>query len=389
MNVKRICVVTSTRAEYGLLKHLIKEIKTSQDLDLHLVVSGTHLSPFHGNTVEEIIDDGFNIDAKLDLELIDDSSQGISRSASIALNGFVKIFQSIKPDIILLLGDRYEILSAAIASMFAKIPIVHLYGGEITQGAIDEGIRHAITKLSHFHFVANDVYRNRVIQLGESPENVFNVGGLGVDAMTKIVLMSKAELEIELNFLFKKKNLLITFHPETISAQSSSDQLEELLSALSELTNTKLIFTMPNADPDSRAIYQTLNTFVATHPDAVLFNSLGQLKYFSCMALVDCVVGNSSSGIAETPSFKIPTINIGDRQKGRMKARSIIDCETKKNHITAAIQKAYSSEFQKKLNATINPYGNGGAVNQIIDMLRKINLENALKKSFYDINIKS
>jgi len=388
MNAKKLCVVTTTRAEYGLLKHLMHDIRLSKNFKLQLLVSGTHLSSFHGNTIEEIKNDGFDIDAEVDLELHDDSSTGIAKSASLALEGFTKTFQELNPDLIILLGDRFEILSAAIAGMFSKTPIAHMCGGEVTEGAIDEGMRHAISKLSHFHFVANDVYKKRVIQLGEDPKDIFNVGGLGVDAIAKIKLLSKSTLEKELNFLFKEKNLLITFHPETISNQKSEDQLFELLNALSTFNDIRFIFTMPNADPDSRSLHKVLEDFVKSNNNSVLFDSLGQLRYFSCMAIVDGVIGNSSSGIAETPSFKIPTVNIGDRQKGRLKASSVIDCGTRSEEITTAINRIYDEDFRANLQLTVNPYGDGGATTKIMKILQGLNLKDALKKSFRDLSHK-
>jgi len=300
--------------------------------------------------------------------------------------GFADAFERLMPDIVVVLGDRFEIFAATSAALIAGIPVAHLHGGETTEGAFDEAIRHSITKMSHLHFVAADEYRNRVIQLGECPKRVFNVGGMGIDAIKRIRLLNREELEESIDFKLGDKNLLITFHPVTLEGgDSSSSQMAELLAALDELKNTKLIFTMPNADTGGRELSAMVKEFVAKKPNACVFKSLGQLRYFSCLAQIDGVVGNSSSGLAEAPSYSIGTVNIGDRQKGRLKAKSVIDCNPTKPEILEALARMYCSEFQKQLLSIENPYGNGGASEAIIKILAEYPLENILKKQFYDL----
>lgn len=384
----KICVVTGTRAEYGLLRRLIGLINTSAEFELQLIATGSHLSKQHGETYHEIETDGFSIDRKIDLKLVSDTPVGLARSTSIGISGFADSFVSLKPDLILVLGDRFEILSAVVAAMFARIPIAHLHGGELTVGTIDEAIRHSITKFSHLHFVANEDYRNRVIQLGEPPNTVFNVGGLGVDAIKNIKLLDKSELETALRIKFKKKNLLVTFHPVTLEKETSLTQMNELLSALSDLKETGLIFTMPNADTDSQAIFGAIETFVSKNDNAYAFASLGQLKYLSCVAQVDAVIGNSSSGLAEVPTFKKPTINIGDRQKGRLNCGSVINCEPLKEAISLAIEYSYSPAFQHEILNVVNPYGDGGSAERIIEILRTVDHNTLIKKEFYDLKTK-
>ncbi len=385
---RKICVVTGTRAEYGLLRHVIKLLNDSNEFELQLIATGSHLSKKFGETYKEIEQDGLTIDCKIDLDLVSDTPLGLSKSTSSGLYGFGEAFNNLNPDLLLVLGDRFEILSSVIAAMFARIPIAHLSGGELTEGLIDEAIRHSITKFSHLHFVGNEDYRKRVIQLGESPDKVFNVGGLGVDAIKKTKLLSKKELEESLGIKFRKKNLLITFHPVTLEKNSSSTQMTELLNALSEIKNTSLIFTMPNADTDSRIIFDLIEEFVSINSNAFAFTSLGQLRYLSCIKHVDGVVGNSSSGLAEVPTFKKATINIGVRQKGRMQCESVINCNPKSEDITKAIKKSYSEEFKNVLSKVENPYGNGGAADSIINILKKIDLESLIKKEFYDVDFK-
>lgn len=384
--IRNLLVVTTSRAEYGILKRLMHAINLSSEFNLQILVSGSHLSKFHGNTFKEIEEDNFNINSRVDLKLENDQPKDIANSFSLGIQGFSKELRSLEPDLIIILGDRFEILSAAIAAMFLKIPIAHLAGGETTEGAIDESIRHAVTKLSHFHFVANQNYYQRVLQLGENPENVFLVGGLGVDAICHTKLLPRNTLEKDLGFKFNKKNLLITFHPQTLAKDSGMNQMKNLLSALSLLENTQLIFTMPNADPNSSVIRSQIEDFVMKNKNSISFDSLGQLRYFSCISNVDAVIGNSSSGITEVPSFNKGTIDIGDRQKGRIKAQSVISCTSDTQDISNAIGKIYTKKFQTTLINTINPYGDGGAVDKIMKILPNICLESALQKPFFDIN---
>jgi GDP/UDP-N,N'-diacetylbacillosamine 2-epimerase (hydrolysing) len=384
-NKRKLCVVTGTRAEYGLLKHLIMEIKKSDQFELILLVTGTHLSDKFGSTFTEIEEDGILINLKIDIQIVGDKPNDIANSTALSIQGFSKAYLDLNPDLIILLGDRYELLGAAISAMYHQIPIAHIHGGEVTIGAIDEGIRHSITKLSHLHFVANDVYRNRVIQLGENPNFVFNVGGLGVDAIKRINLITKDELENSLNFKFKNKNLLVTFHPVTLENSTSSHQMKELLKALSIRKDCQIIFTMPNSDTNGRVIFDLIECFVREHTNSCFYTSLGQTRYFSCLALVDAVIGNSSSGLLEVPSFKKATINIGDRQTGRLKASSVVDCNPDFRSINNSIDQIYTESFQNIISQTINPYGEGGSVESILDILNSMSYENLLKKSFHDL----
>jgi GDP/UDP-N,N'-diacetylbacillosamine 2-epimerase (hydrolysing) len=302
--------------------------------------------------------------------------------------GFADVYERLQPDMIVVLGDRFEIFAAVSAALIAGVPIAHLHGGETTEGAFDEAIRHSITKMSHLHFVAATEYQERVIQLGEHPERVFNVGGMGIDAIKRINLLNREDLEESLGFRFGKKNLLITFHPVTLEGGvSSSAQTKELLAALDELDDTQLIFTMPNADTGGRELSALVQTFADSHPNACVFGSLGQLRYFSCLAQVDAVVGNSSSGLAEAPSFGIGTVNIGDRQKGRLQAESVIDCQPVKAQIIEALEHVYSPQFQEELKTVQNPYGNGGSSEKIVKKLADYPLQNILKKQFYNLPV--
>ena len=384
--MKKVCVVTGTRAEYGLLRWVMEGIEKSPSLNLQLVVTGMHLSPEFGLTVNEIKSHGFAVDRCVEMLVSSDTPTGITKSIGLGLTGFADVIEDLKPDLVLILGDRYEILAAAISAMIARVPLAHLHGGEATEGSIDEAIRHSITKMSHLHFVATDEYRNRVIQLGEQPDNVFQVGGLGIDNISNLELLDRKTLEESLGFHFKERNLLITFHPVTLESKSSQFQMAELLAALDDLEDTYLIFTMPNSDTDGRILFQQIEKFVSEHNNASAFTSLGQLKYLSCIAQVDAVIGNSSSGLTETPSFKKATINIGDRQRGRMKAASVIDCLPERSAILNALEEIYFDEFQKKLKNVVNPYGEGGASELILEILESANLDNIVKKSFYDVN---
>lgn len=384
-NKRKICVVTGSRAEYGLLRPLIDNIKKSDQLKLILIVTGMHLSPEFGLTIGEIENDGYVVTDKVEMLLSSDTPSSISKSIGIGLIGFSDKLNFYKPDLVVILGDRYEILSAAIPALISCIPIAHIHGGESTEGAIDESIRHSITKMSNFHFVAAKKYRERVIQLGENPENIFNVGSLGIDNIKKIKLLSKDKLQKLLDFKFGSKNLIITFHPVTLELNSGENQFKELLDALFELEEISLIFTMPNSDSNSRIIMQMIEKFCKERKNSKYFKSLGQLNYLSCLNYVDGVVGNSSSGLIEAPSFKKATINIGDRQKGRLKAKSIIDCSPDKNSIIKSINKIYSQDFKNILKNVINPYGNGGASESISKIITEIKLDNILKKKFFDI----
>jgi GDP/UDP-N,N'-diacetylbacillosamine 2-epimerase (hydrolysing) len=382
---RKICVVTGTRAEYGLLRWVMEGIKESFDLDLQLIVTGMHLSPEFGLTYKDIEKDDFTIDRKVEMLLSSDSPVGVAKSMGLGLIGFGDTLQQLQPDLMVVLGDRFEVFSSVAAAMVARIPVAHISGGETTEGAFDEAIRHSITKMSHLHFVAAQKYYDRVVQLGEQPDRVFLVGGLAVDNINKLNLLTREELEGSLELNFAEKNLLITFHPVTLEKETAAHQMEELLIALEALTSTNLIFTMPNADTDSRALFKMIERFVSGHANARVYTSLGQLKYFSCIKYVDGVIGNSSSGLTEVPSFGKGTINIGDRQLGRLKAESVIDCDPDRMSILNALERLYSSEFKRNLGSVVNPNGNGGASKKILRVLHEHPLENLLKKSFHDL----
>ena len=384
--MKKICIVSGTRAEYGLLRWVMEGIRQSPELELQLVVTGMHLSSEFGMTVDAIEDDGFTVDHKVEMLLSSDTAVGVTKSMGLGMIGFADALAGLKPDLLLLLGDRYEIFAVAASAMIARIPIAHLHGGETTEGAFDEAIRHSITKMSHLHFVAADEYRRRVIQLGEQPEHVFNVGGLGIDNIQRLKLLGRDELEAALNFKLAKRNLLITFHPVTLEQNASAQQMNELLAALAELKNTGLIFTMPNADTEGRILFRQIELFCEKHSQARAYTSLGQLRYLSCIQHVNGVIGNSSSGLAEAPSFKKGTINIGDRQRGRLKAASVIDCEPEHNSIRIALERLFSAEFQAQLSAVENPYGNGGASEAVLNILEKMPISGLLKKTFNDLS---
>ena len=381
---RKICIVTGTRAEYGLLRWVMEGIREAQELELQVIATGMHLSPEFGLTYREIEKDGFCIDHKVEMLLSSDTPAGLSKSMGLGLIGFGEALQQLQPDLMLVLGDRFEIFSAVAAAMVARIPVAHLHGGETTEGAFDEAIRHSITKMSHLHFVATEEYQKRVIQLGECPDRVFLVGGLGIDNIRKLDMLDRSALETALEFKLGSKNLLVTFHPSTLENGTSGQQMAELLAALEMLKDTHLIFTMPNADTDSRVLFEMIDQFVTKHPNARSYISLGQLNYLSAIRHVDGVVGNSSSGLIEVPSFGKGTINIGDRQRGRLKAKSVIDCVSERGSITAGLEKLYSKDFQITLKAIQNPYGEGGASEKIVRQLTGCKLESILKKSFYD-----
>jgi len=378
--------VTGSRAEYGLLYWLLKEIKSSSDFSLQLVVTGMHLSPEFGLTYKQIEQDGFEINRKIEILLAADSNSSLTKSMGVGLIGFADCFCDLKPNLIVLLGDRFEIFSAATAATVAKIPIAHIHGGESTEGAFDESFRHSITKMSHLHFTATETYRKRVIQLGELPEKVFNVGALAVDNIKKLSLLSREEFEESIRFKLKKRNLLVTYHPVTLEDATSGEQFGNLLSALDSLSETGLIFTHANADTGGGVINEMIGDYVARNSEkAVAHISLGQLRYLSAMQHVDAVLGNSSSGLLEAPSFKIGTLNIGDRQRGRIKSDSVIDCDYSEQEIRDGLEKLYSDSFQLTLKSVKNPHGEGGVARKILTKIREQSFENILKKSFHDI----
>ncbi len=383
--MRTICVVTGTRADYGLLQWVMDGIRRDPMLRLQIAVTGTHLSAEFGMTYREIEAAGFAIDRKLDILTTDDTPVGVTKAIGRGVIAFADAYAELRPDVVVLLGDRFEILAAATAALIAGLPLAHLHGGEITEGAFDDAIRHSITKMSHLHFVAAEPYRQRVIQLGEAPERVFLTGGMGVDTIHRTHLLDRDALEATLDFKLGKKNLLVTFHPVTLEKNTAPEQMAELLKALDSLKETHLILTLPNADTGSRELIRMIEDFAVSRPHARAYTSLGQLRYLSCMAHVDGIVGNSSSGLTEAPSFRKGTVNIGDRQRGRLKAASVIDCEPDCDSIVAAICTLYSPSFQASLANVQSPYGNGGASEKIIDVLKHFNIDNIIKKSFFDL----
>ena len=386
--MRKICVVTSTRAEYGLLYWLLKEIEADSELELQLIATGMHLSPEFGLTYKEI-EKEFKINEKIEILGSSHSKLDICTEVAKIYEKFAPAFSELKPDILVLLGDRYEIFGVAGVASIMQIPIAHIHGGETTQGAFDEAFRHSITKMSHIHFAATREYANRIIQLGEEPSRVFNVGGPGIENIKKLNLLNKDEFEKLINFKLAKKNILITFHPVTLENGSAKEQFSELLEAINELKDTNFIFTKANSDTDGDVINKMIDGYVNQNSQkAVAFASLGQLRYLSAIKFVDIVLGNSSSGLTEAPSFKKATINIGDRQKGRARASSVIDVRPVKKEILAAIKKVYSKEFEQVLKDTTNPYDGGNPSKKMVKILKEIEFDDILKKKFYDIGLK-
>lgn len=375
--------MTGSRADYGLLYHVLKEIEASANLNLRLFVTGMHLAPEFGSTWKVIEADGFPIERKVDALISGDNHVAVTKSVGLGVIGFADAFDRCRPDLVLVLGDRFEILAAVQACLIARIPVGHIAGGDTTEGAFDEGIRHAITKMAHLHFVTNEESAARVRQMGEDPAHIHNVGSPGVDYIRNCKLLTREELSQRTGIVLRERNLLITFHPATLDAGSQSEQMAELLNALDGLgPETGLIFTMPNADTDGRALMEQLKHYVASRPHARAFTSLGQLNYLSALAQVDAVVGNSSSGLYEAPSLKIPTVNIGDRQKGRLQATSIINCAAEADAIIAAIHQAY----QMDVSATSNPYGEGGSSKKIAGILSSLtDPASLLQKHFFPL----
>lgn len=385
--MKTICAITGTRAEYGLLKPVLERIKLDKELRLILYVTGAHLSPEFGMTYHEIEKDGFTIDRRIDMLLSADTPQGILKSMGIELIGLADAFILDKPDMLLILGDRYEMLMAASAALLCNIPIAHMCGGETTQGAIDEAVRHSITKMSHLHFAATEEYEKRIIQLGEQPDTVFNVGAPGIENIKRMKLLEKEELEEELNICFKKHTAIVTFHPVTLDEGGSAHQMEELLKALEKLKNLNIIFTKGNADTGGRIMNQMVERFASENKERCrLFDSLGQLRYLSALKYSDIVIGNSSSGIIEVPSFHIPTVNIGIRQQGRIQAGTVINCEPVRDEIVKAVRCGLNSEYAGKIKNMRNPYEGKNTSLTVVEEIKK-RLENKINlcKKFYDV----
>lgn len=382
----KICIATGTRAEYGLLKPLIDQIRLTAKYELQLLVTGAHLSPEFGLTYRLIEEDGLKINAKVEMLLSSDTSEGIVKSMGLGMIGFADALKNLQPDLIFILGDRYEMLALASAAVIFKIPIAHLHGGEITEGAYDDAIRHSITKMSTLHFTSTEEYRQRVIQMGEQPEMVFNVGAIGLDNIINLPLLTKEALAESLNVSFKKYNYLVTFHPETLSEQSVVLQFEILLDVINKDKDGFFIFTHANADTDGRVINKMIDAFVAQNPGkAVAFTTMGQLRYLSAMKYATGVIGNSSSGIIESASFKVPTINIGDRQKGRIYGENVINVGVNKEEIERAFVKIKDEQYLLGLREIRNPYGIGNTSKEIMTILQKIDGFLPRNKTFYNI----
>ena len=383
---RRICIITGTRAEYGLLHRLMREIQEDPGIDLQIIATGMHLSPEFGLTYEQIEEDGFVIDETVEMLLSSDTPVGIAKSMGVGTIGFADALNRLDPNIVVLLGDRFEILAAAQAAMVARIPIAHVGGGEATEGAVDESIRHAVSKMSHYHFVATEIFRKRVIQLGEAPDRVFDVGALGLDYLYRISPLGRDAFEQSIDFQLGDPTFLITYHPATLQSASPVTSLEELLQALGASPKARFIFTKSNADAAGRAINHRIEDFVDAHPDqACVFTSLGQHRYVSALHHVDVVLGNSSSGIIEAPAIPVPTVNVGTRQQGRLRVSSIIDCEEDANAIAEAIETALSSSFRRKIEDVTSPYGDGRAVPRIRRHLKRIDFNEPIKP-FYDLS---
>ena len=382
---RKICIVTGSRSEYGLLRWIMQDLFNDPAITLQIIVTGTHLSPEFDLTYKEIERDGFEIARKVEILLSSDTGVGVAKSMGLGLIGFADALNELKPDLLVVLGDRYEIFSAVTTALVLRVPVDHLHGGERTYGSFDDAIRHSITKMSHLHFVATEEYAKRVHQLGENIDHIFVVGGLAMSGVKRLKLLDRVELEESLGIVFDKKSLLVTFHPASLGLGDARQEMGELLDALAELKETTLIFTLPNADTQGRELKEMVEQFVIRRNNAYAFSTLGQLRYLSCIAQVDGVVGNSSSGLIEAPSFHKGTINIGDRQQGRLQADSIINCEPVKLQILAALESLYSKEFQSILVNSINPYDKGDASEKTINIIKNFYLTNITKKTFHDL----
>lgn len=385
---RRVCVLTGTRAEYGLLRWILQSIQDDADLDLQIIATGMHLSPEFDLTYRDIEADGFTIDRKVEMLLSGDTPSSVAKSMGLGMIGFSDALGELSPDILLVLGDRFEAISCVTAALVARLPVAHLQGGELSEGAFDDAIRHSITKMSHVHLVAAEEYRQRVVQLGEYPESVHLVGGPSLDSIYRLDLLSKADLEAALDHRFAERNLLVTFHPVTLESATAASQMEELLAAIDERPEMGVVFTMPNADPDGRVLFRQIEEFVADRPQHSAFTSLGQLRYLSTVAQVDAVVGNSSSGLTEVPSLGVATINIGDRQRGRLRAPSVIDCHPEHQAISEALDSALAPEFTEVVDRRLSPYDpyrDGETARRVVEILRSVSLDGILKKRFHDI----
>lgn len=388
--LKRVAVLTATRAEYGLLSPVIKKLNEIPGIFPHIVVTGMHLSPEFGLTYKEILKDGINIHRKIEILLSSDTAISVSKAMGLALISFAEYFDESKPDALLVLGDRYETLAVCCAAMNAQIPIIHLYGGETTEGAIDEAIRHAITKMSYLHFTATEEYRKRVVQLGENPDRVFNVGSIGVENVLNTPLLSKEELESSIGFSLDIPYAVVTFHPVTLENGDAEKQCKELLKVFETRQDMKFIITKANADAEGRVINHLLEKYVLAHKDqTAIYDSLGTKKYLSAVRYAKVVIGNSSSGIVEVPSFHVPTIDIGERQAGRIRSESVVNCYPIYDSIVDAIAEIESEKFRRRLQLAKNPYEGEEPSRCIVETIADylLNKKICLKKAFYNIQL--
>lgn len=386
--MRKICVVTGTRAEYGLLSRLMRMIKDSQDTHLQVIATNMHLSPKYGNTYQEIEKDGFTIDVKVPIidETAPDNAITTVKSMATALSGFADAYNTLKPDLVVLLGDRYEILAAATAALIERIPIAHLYGGEVTEGAYDDAIRHSITKMSQLHFASTEAYRQRIIQMGEQPDRVFYIGAVGVENVKRLPLMNKNEIEKEIDFTIDNNTILVTYHPVTLGNRTAKDDIDDFIAVLEERKDLRVIFTMPNSDTGGQFIVDAINEFVKRNSNrSKAYKSLGVVRYLSVMKQVAAVVGNSSSGIVEVPSFGIPTLNIGDRQKGRIQAESTYNCLPDKDSVFKGLDMVLSKEFRVLASKVHNPYEKANTAEEIFKVISTYPIEQLNQKHFYDI----
>ena len=384
--MRKICIVTGSRAEWGLLSGLARKIADDPELELQIIATNMHLSPEFGLTYREIERQGFRINRKVEMLLSSDTANATGKSVGLATIGFSDAYEDLAPDMLLVLGDRYEILAAVTAALFYKIPVAHLHGGEVTEGAYDDAIRHAITKMSHLHFTSTEEYRRRVIQLGEQPERVFHVGAIGIDNIRHIDLLDKKVLEEQLDFPFDRKTVLVTYHLETLDAIPTGEQFRNLLEALDDRQDIRILFTLPNSDTGGRIIIRMIEEFVARNKQRVrAYTSLGQLRYLSALQFVAAVVGNSSSGILEVPSFGKPTLDIGNRQKGRLAADSVVHCGVSGTEISEGLDRVLSDAFAKQAACTQNPYEKKDTALEIWRVLKNYPLNGIVQKTFYDI----
>lgn len=383
--MRKICFVTGTRAEYGLLSRLMRLVKEDNDLRLQVIATNMHLMPEYGETYKEIEKDGFTIDKKVYMHKPSDDAHGIILSMAEEMQGMNDALSELKPDILVLLGDRYEILVAAQVALIHRVPIAHIHGGEVTEGAFDDAIRHSVTKMSSLHFTSCEEYRHRVIQMGEHPSRVFDVGSLGVENIKAVPLMTKDELEASLDFKIDTQTILVTYHPVTLGGDPAKD-IREFLDALDQFKDLKVIFTMPNSDTGRDAIALAVENYVEKHSNrAKAYTSLGLKRYLSTLQFVKAAVGNSSSGIIEVPSFGIPTLNIGDRQKGRLASKSVVNCGTSKDEVIAGLKHCLSEEMQKAAKTYENPYAKPDTANLIYQELKNVELAGLNLKTFYDL----